>query len=254
MEDQPSSRGLYAGLLAFALLAASAFVGWRLLSERDASPIDSGGFDVGAAPKSRPVVPVSGAASAPAAPPSSLDYLKSDGVVRAAQTQPPPAENAPAPAAAPARTLAQSRAEFTELARRNENVVRRFAERMTAQSPVVRQYGQDWMSHPDLRSLTDQYWRDHDPIAFMAGLARAPSFPLLVKQYAGSPEIQSFVFVGLTKEAPHDLVTAGLTLMHDDASLKGTVTEVTKALGATDSLAAALGAPDTKKPAQKPGN
>ena len=248
MDGKNSPRGGgCAGLLVIALLAASALVAWRLLGERNPSPIDSGGFDMSAAPQSRTAPAAAGSGPAAAAPRSGLELLKVDEEIRAGA--PRSRAGASAPSAASARTLAQSRLEFIALARRNEGVVRRFAERMSAQSPVIRQYGRDWMSHTDLRSLTDNYWRDHDPVAFMEGLARAPSFPLFVKQYAGVPEIRSFVVLGLTKEAPHDLAAAGANLMHDDASLKQTISEVGTALGLPPSLAAKIGAPDAQKPA-----
>lgn len=251
-ESSDPRKGTAAGLIALALLAASALVGWRLLSERDSSTVDSGGFDIASAPAPRRAAPAATASAAPTGPRSGLELLKAAEKIGApAESLPaaPPTTPAAPSAPAPARTLAQSRQEFTALARRNEAVVRRFAERMTARYPVVRRYGADWMSHPDLRRLTDQYWRDHDPIAFLAGLTRAPGFPEMVKQYAGSPEIREFLVVGLTKEAPHDLVAAGLDLMRDDASLKGMITQVTTSLGASAQLADALGARDVKKPA-----
>jgi hypothetical protein len=252
MDDPtPPREGSYAGLLAIAVLAISAFVGWRFYSERNASTIDTGGFDISAAPQSRPAPPAeTSAPSAPAAPASGLDFMKVDEEIRGGPPRPRPeaAASGTASAPAPARTLAQTRQEFTALARRHENVVRRFAERMTAQSPVIMQYGKDWMSHPDLKNLTIGYWRTRDPIAFMAGLSRSPSFPLLVKQYAGQADIRTFIVVGLTKEAPHDLVSVGLDLMRDDPSLKATITQVGMGVGLPPGLAAALGARDPKKP------
>jgi hypothetical protein len=256
MDDQKLRRGGgYAGPLAAALLAASAFVGWRMFSDRGASTIDTEGFDISKAPKtSLAAAGAAGSSDAPA-PPSGLQLLRVDEEIRAkpagARPETRPAAPAAETAAVPERSLAQSRLAFTAAVRRSEATVRRFGERMSAQSPVLRQYGADWMSRSDLRNLTDAYWRDHDPIAFMTGLARAPSFPLIVKQYAGSSEIRGFIVQGLTKEAPDDLVKTGLDLMRDDASLKGTITQVGTALGLPQNLAASLGARDAPKPTAK---
>ena len=250
MTDEAPSRGGWSGVLALAaLVAASALGGWFYLSQRGPSTVETDGFDMGAAPVSRRAVP---AAAPEAAPRSGLELMKVDSELRAETERPPRAEEKPAPPApAPARTLKESRSEFIAEVRRNEDVVRRYAERMTARSAVIRQYGKDWMSHPDLKKLNDDYMRNHDPIAFVQGLAQAPSFPALLKQYAGRQEIQGFIVQGLTKEAPRSLVTAGLNLMHDDVSLKPIIAQVGTAVGLPPDMAAALAARDAK-PADSP--
>jgi hypothetical protein len=236
MSDRETpSVGLPGALTIAALLGAAALGGWYLLSQRGATTVDSGGFDVGSAPPARPL---SGAAAPEAPARSGLDLMKVDEELRAAPA-PRAAEKRASPAAeaAPPRTLKQARLDFIVEARRSEDVVRRYAERMTAQSAVIRQYGKDWMSHPDLKKLNDDYMRDHDPVAFMAGLSQAPSFPLLLEQYAGRQEILGFIVQGLTKEAPRSLVTAGLEWMRADASLKPIVTQVETAAGLTPAMA-----------------
>src|SRR6202007_2621303 len=87
----------------------------------------------------------------------------------------------------------QAHADFTQEARKHESDVRNYSIRMTQKYPILRQYGKDWMSHPDLKKLNDDYMRNHDPIAFIMGLTKAPSLGGFVKQYAGSPAIQGFV-------------------------------------------------------------
>ncbi|HXT01748.1 MAG TPA: hypothetical protein VN915_13825 [Elusimicrobiota bacterium] len=245
MSDENTSSGL-AGVLTIAvLLAAAALGGWYFLSQRGASTVDSGGFDVGAAATSRPPAP----AAAPEAPArSGLDMMRVDEELRAA---PPRSEQkAAAEAPAPVRALKDARLDFIMEARRNEDLVRRYAERMTARSPVILQYGKDWMSHPDLKKLNDDYMRDHDPIAFLAGLSQAPSFPILLKQYAGKQEILGFIVQGLTKEAPRSLVTSGLALMREDASLKPVITEVETAAGMTPAMADQLTGGSKQLPAK----
>ena len=248
MSDENSSGG-YSGVLTIAvLLGASALGGWYYLSQRGASTVDDGGFDVGAAPTSRRAVPAAAAPEAPAR--SGLDMMKVDQELRAAPPRPAEKPAAPAAEAAPPRTLKDARLDFIMECRRNEDVVRRYAERMTAKSPVVLQYGKDWMSHPDLKKLNDDYMRDHDPIAFMAGLSQAPSFPILLKQYAGKQEILGFIVQGLTQEAPHSLVASGLNLMRADASLKPVIAQVETAAGMTPEMADKLTG-GSSKPAAK---
>src|SRR3569833_1145438 len=169
MCDETRSGGLAGVLTVLALLGASALGGWYYLSQRGASTVDDGGFDVGATPVSKRAAP---AAAPAAAPKSGLELMKVDSELRA-ETSPAPAPKPAATAenAAP-RTLKDAREDFILECRRNEDAVRRYAERMTKQSPVILQYGRDWMSHPDLKKLNDDYMRNHDPIAFMAGLAQ----------------------------------------------------------------------------------
>jgi hypothetical protein len=247
MSDEASPARLSGVLTVAVLLGAAALGGWYFLSQRGASTVDDGGFDVGAAPSSRRAAAVP--AAAPEAPArSGLDLMKPDEELRAV----PGVAAAPRPAsaaqAAAPRTLKDAREDFIMECRRNEDLVRRYAERMTAKSPVVLQYGKDWMSHPDLKKLNDDYMRNHDPIAFLEGVARAPSFPILLKQYAGKQEILGFIVQGLTQEAPHGLVESGLVLMRDDASLKPLVTQVETAVGMTPEMADKLTG-GSKKPA-----
>ena len=234
MSDEPSSGRLAGILTVLALLGASALGGWYFLSQRgQTTTIDDGGFDVGATP-ARKAAPVA-APSAPAK--SGLDLMKVDEEIRTENIHPAQTPAAAPAQQAPAHTLEDARQDFIMECRRNEDVVRRYAEKITKQSPVILQYGRDWMSHPDLKKLNDDYMRNHDPIAFMAGLSRAPSFPVLLKQYAGKQEMLGFIVQGLTKEAPHSLVESGLKLMHEDASLKPVVTQVETAVGMTPEMA-----------------
>ncbi len=230
-------RGPSAALLAAVAFGALALGGgaWYALSNRGASEVDSGGFDLSAAPKTvRPAAAPPAAAPA-AAPRSGLEMLTVDARTKAEVTAVPTAaapEGPAAPAARPAaRDAAQARADFVAQARKHEVSVRDFAVRMTAKSPVVAQYGRDWMSHDDLKKLNDDYMRTHDPVAFMAGLARAPSFPVLLKKYAGSPDLAGAVVLGLTKEAPGELVDAGLAWARTDPGVKDTVSKIASALG-----------------------
>lgn len=60
-------------------------------------------------------------------------------------------------------------------------------------SEVVRQYEEDWFSHPDLAALYQGYARDHDPVAYMYGLAASQSFRELASKYAREPAMLSLL-------------------------------------------------------------
>jgi hypothetical protein len=239
------------GYLAAAVLLASAVGGWYLLTDRSANGVDSGGFDVSATYKPRAAAPVS-AAPEPAAPPSSLSWLRG-GADRLNAATPPAPEKDRAPAAAPpgASSKESAREAFIAQARRYEHDVCRYAERLTAQSPVIRQYGKDWMRYPDLRKLNDDYNRDHDPIAFLVGLSKAPNFGAMVKKYAGSAEIRDAVVQGVTKEVPSDLVDAGMIVLATDPGMREMVSGVAGKMGLPETLAAAAGI-GAKTPAGAP--
>ena len=141
----------------------------------------------------------------------------------------------PAKAAAPIDRKEQAHSGFKEQARKHEADVRRFAKRMTQKYPLIRQYGKDWMSHPDLRKLNDDYMRDHDPVAFIMGLAKAPSLGVMVKKYAGAPAITAFVTQGL-KEAPGELTSSALAVLSSDGVAKSLISNVAAGLGLPPSV------------------
>jgi hypothetical protein len=233
-DERGPSAALVAGGVAVVLVLGGG--AWYFLSNRGSTEIDSGGFDLGAAPKTVHPFGVAAPADAPA-PRSGLEMLSVDAKTKAELTGTAPAAKPETPAtrAAGAPTLshdpAQARADFVAQARKHEASVRDFAVRMTAKSPVVAQYGRDWMSHDDLKKLNDDYMRTHDPVAFMAGLSKAPSFPGLLKKYAGSPQLTAAVVLGVTQEAPGELVDAGLNWVHTDPSIKNTISSIATALG-----------------------
>lgn len=220
--------------------SAVGVVGWYVQTNRRGPAIDASGFDLSAAPGSTRPAPVLSARDAtPARPVSSLGYLKADAGVRIADS------NAGV-LAAPRRDAASPAKSFTDAARESEPLVRRFAERMTRRYPVIRQYGRDWMSRPDLRKLNDDYMRNHDPIAFLRGLAKAPSAGPMVKKYAGSPEIREFV-VGGIKEAPSALFSSAMDALQSDGAIKDVVAHVADGIGLPPSVTALISAGDPSK-------
>ena len=236
MSDEDPRRGGRAGGIFVALVvggSAVGVIGWYVLTNRNGPAIDASGFDLSSAPQSQHAAPASAAkSSSPSA--SSLSMLHGDAGVRIGDSSPPSAGGQ----AAPAKDVdkkEQAHADFKEQARKHEADVRRFSEMMTRKYPAIRQYGKDWMSHPDLKKLNDDYMRDHDPIAFIMGLTKAPSLGGLVKQYAGSPAIVAFITEGM-KEAPGELTSSAMDVLSNDTVAKGLVSNVAAGLGLPPSV------------------
>jgi hypothetical protein len=250
MSDANSHRSGPGGILVAFLVGGSAVgvVGWYLFVNRGGPAIDASGFDLSAAPHSGRRAPVA-AASPSAAPASSLSMLKGVAGVRIGDSG-----SAPAPAAAPAKEgdkKAQAHADFTEQARKHESSVRAYAEKMSKKYPLLRQYGKDWMSHPDLRKLNDDYMRNHDPVAFIMGLTKAPSLGGMVQKYAGSPAILAFITQGM-KEAPADLTGSAMDVLANDTVAKSLIANVAKGLGLPPSVTGIInGGGDPSKIDQK---
>ncbi|MFI5344828.1 MAG: hypothetical protein ACHQ51_00490 [Elusimicrobiota bacterium] len=241
MSDAPTQRtGRSGGIFVAVVVGGSAIavVGWYLMTNRGGAQIDASGFDLSAAPVSRRPAYVPSSSPAPAGPVSSLSMMKGDAGVRIGDAGSAAAAQAPAGAASAAKPMdkkTEARMSFTEAARKHEGEVRAFAMRMTNKYPVIRQYGKDWMSYPDLKKLNDDYAANKDPIAFMLGLSRAPSFGTLLKKYAGAPEMRDAVMQGM-KQAPPELTSSAMDVMQNDAVLKDLVVNVANGMGLPPSV------------------
>lgn len=238
----PSPRTGRTAAIAVAVLIAGSgagVVGWYLRANREGPPLDASGFDLGAEPAARRPFPASAAAPGPA-PASSLGMIKADAGIRVAG----PGAAAPAGAAAGQRRPS-ARLSFIEAARRHEAAVRRFGERMTAKHPAIQQYGQDWMSYPDLRKLNNDYWRDRDPVRFLIGLSKSRNFGKLVVKYARSPAIREFIVEGV-KQAPAELSAAAMDFLRDEAAVRTLVSNAVQSAGLPPGIAAMVGAGDAK--------
>lgn len=250
MNDANSRRGGPGGIFVAVIVGGSAIgvVGWYLLVNRGGPVIDASGFDLNAAPHSGRPAPVA-AVPAGTQPASSLSMLKGDAGVRIGDSG-----SAPPPAAAPAKEgdkKGQARADFTEQARKHESVVRAYAEKMSKKYPLLRQYGHDWMSHPDLKKLNDDYMRNHDPVAFIMGLTKAPSLGGMVRKYADAPAILTFITQGM-KEAPADLTGSAMDVLANDTVAKSLISNVAKGLGLPSSITGLInGGGDASKLDQK---
>jgi hypothetical protein len=242
MSDAPAPRsGRSGGIFVAVVVAGSAVavVGWYMATNRGGAAIDASGFDLSVAPESRRPAP----AAAPSAPApqmvSSLGMMKADAGVRIGESGSGASAPAGASAAGSGDKTSQAHMGFIEAARKHEGEVQNFAVRMTKKHPVIRRYGKEWMSYPDLRKLNDDYARNHDPIAFMAGLAKAPHLGEMVKKYAGDPAMREFIIEGM-KQAPGELTTAALDVLQNDRVMKDLVANIVGGMGLPPSITAMI--------------
>lgn len=252
MSDEPSPRGGRLGWIVTGVAVLGSFVGvvgWYLISNRGGGGLDTSGFDIATAPSAPRPAAAAPAASARAAPRSGLDMMKSDAGIRIVDANSNAGSSgssgAPAPAG-PEQKKQESHAGFTQNARKHEGDVRRFAEKMTAKYPVIRQYGRDWMSYPDLKKLNDDYARNHDPIAFMVGLSKSPNLGTMLKKYAGRPEIREFIVDGM-KQAPGELTGSAMEVLQNDRVVKDLVSNIAGSLGLPPSVTGMINSGDPAK-------
>jgi hypothetical protein len=238
MSDEDPRRGGRAGGILVALIVGGSgvgVIGWYVLANRNGPALDTTGFELSTAPQTRRAASPTSTASRSAD--SSLSMLKGEAGVRIGDSSPAaPGQSA---AAKDGDKKEQAHADFKEQARKHEADVRRFAEKMTRKYPVFRQYAKDWMSHPDLRKLNDDYMRNHDPVAFIMGLAKAPSLGGLVKQYAGSPAVLAFITEGM-KESPGELTSSAMDVLSNDTVAKSLISNVAGGLGLPPSVTAMI--------------
>jgi hypothetical protein len=141
---------------------------------------------------------------------------------------------APAPATAgPARGDAASA--FTLAVRKSEAKAQALAVQYTQRYPAIAQYGWDWMSCPDLRKLTNSYMVDHDPVAFLRGVAASKDFPELAGKYAADPAVRAFVKDAL-KGMPRDVLAASSDLLVQDGVMRDLLAGAGKGLGLPQSF------------------
>ncbi len=140
-------------------------------------------------------------------------------------------------AASPAQRVNES---LTAACRAHESEVRALAIAYTKKYPIIAQYGRDWMSYPDLRKLDYNYMNNHDPVAFIRGVAASPNFRILVRKYAGQPAIQSFAKDVVT-HAPADVLAAASNYLNNNQNMTSVANMVLTALGLPPGLIGANG-------------
>jgi hypothetical protein len=223
-----------AGVIVVSLVGV---VGWYLFQNRgdDRASLDVSGFDLAAAPQSqRPAVPLP-AAPEPAQPESSLGMLKADAGMRVVDGNASGESGTARASASKAAQAAESGKTLGELCKKYEKRVHTYFLAKTKQYPSVREYGREWMKYPDLKKLNDDYFRDRDPVKFMKGLSKSENFGKLVKKYSNDPAIRAVV-IDAAKQAPSDLMAAGMDYLNNDKVIKDLVGSVAKGMGLPSSL------------------
>jgi hypothetical protein len=256
MSDEPARRsGRFGGIFVAVVVAGSGVgvLGWYFLTNRAGPSIATGGFDVSAVEQVRR--PAATASPTAPAPESSLGMMKSDPGIRIGGSNPASGQargsSEPSPESKTGNKVEDAHAGLKDAARKHEVEVRNFAVKMTKKYPLIRQYGKDWMSYPDLKKLNDDYSRNHDPIAFIQGLAKSPNLGAMVQKYGASPEIREFIVEGM-KEAPADLTGAAIDALQSDGALKNIVANVAGGLGLPPSITGLIsGSGDPSKLDQK---
>lgn len=251
--DQRTKVEKYGPVVVGVAVLGSAVVvgGWFMFSGGGEGKVGMGGFDIASAPETRRIsADAPGAATAPAAPASSLGMVKRDEDMMDPARTPAASPKPGAPAAdAKADPKAAAAAGFQEAVKKSEAAARAFSDEMEQKYPSVRQYARDWVSYPDLRDLTAQWHRDKDSIKFAYGVARSDNFGKLVQKYATDPGVHAYLVEGV-KRAPGELVGSLGNICSNDAVIKDLASTVARAAGLPPSITALIGgvAPGTQAP------
>ncbi|MDE2314150.1 MAG: hypothetical protein KGL04_08250 [Elusimicrobia bacterium] len=136
----------------------------------------------------------------------------------------------PSPQNAASSPSEQADKELAAACRAHEGEVRALAIAYTKKYPIIAQYGRDWMSYPDLRKLGYDYMNNHDPVAFIRGVAASPNFRILVRKYAGQPAIRSFAMDVVT-HAPADVLSAASAYLNNNQNMTSLANTILTALG-----------------------
>lgn len=230
---QRSSWGI--AILALLVIGGSALgvLVYQAMQGGEAPVADTTGFDLAeTAPGTGPAP--SGAASAVTADPSQAGASSSLGMVQTGLPGMQIGGRAKQPPGQKAKT------KFTDLVRQGEARMRALRQKYEQQYPVIRQYQQDWNSYPDLRKLRDDYRANHDPVAFMRGLAESKNFGTMVKKYAGQAPVQAFVKDAI-KQAPSGFMSAAMDYLNDEKVVRKVVDNVGSALGLPPGLLGSSG-------------
>jgi hypothetical protein len=151
-------------------------------------------------------------------------------------SQPPPANSAP-PTSPNADAGAQAPNEhlsFKEIAARSGGKVSSYTADFKKRHPIMQEYSREWMRHPDLKKLNDDYMKDRDPVKFVHGLAASSSFGPLVVKIATDPSTRSLAMefiTGLASAAPPDLTGAASSLLNDDQTIHNLAMNIAQAVG-----------------------
>lgn len=198
--------------------------GWHLYQRRQES-LDDAGLNFSRAPDPT-VAPAVPAAPQPREEPlSGIDrYVKAEVLGPAPKASTAAAPGATAPAAAKPALAAAPPPSSPEMKRKMEKAVDAFFDLKNQprfkNSKVVKAWKSEFLSHPDLRALNDQWRKEHDPLKFMMGMVRSPNFQKMAATYLIKPDVRDFVSAMAGSKAVKE--SAG-TFMTDE-SVKTAVT------------------------------
>lgn len=195
----------------------------------------SSGFDVRS--------PSSASPSQPVPIRSSLSIVKLSDSEREGR---PPANGAPATGAE--GQPADEHLSLKETALKSGAKVSAYTADFKKAHPIMKQYSREWMSHPDLKKLNDDYMRDRDQVKFLHGLAASRSFGPLVVKIASDPSTRALVMdfvTGLASAAPADLTAAAAAVLNDDQTIHRLADNIASAVGVPSTMLSGLmgGAP-----------
>ncbi|MBI5209414.1 MAG: hypothetical protein HY927_05505 [Elusimicrobia bacterium] len=220
MDEAPEGKKSMKGLLLLAVFLAGvgAVAGVAIiLSNTGQTTADDAGFNMtetgaGAAP-----APAAQPA-APQGPDSSLGMISTQGM------------DLKAPGQKPAQADRSLEDTITRICRENELRVQALSNKYSAKHPAIVRYAREWMSHPDLKQLNDDYMRDHDPIKFMKGLVGSKSFIPLIRKYATEPAIHQYA-LEIVKNAPQEMMSSVTAYMAKDKPVGTLVDNVLSTAG-----------------------
>ena len=121
-----------------------------------------------------------------------------------------------------------------EAALRSGARVSAYTARFRKKHPAMLKYSSEWLSHPDLKKLNDDYLRDRDQVKFLRGLAASKNFRPLIAKYAADPTAPALVMEflsGLAREVPPDLGAAAVDALNEDKTIKRLLVNVAAAFG-----------------------
>jgi len=199
--QKEQKSGLGPGLIIGILLADVGLLiwGWHLYQKRQENLDDAGlNFSRAPDPTTAPAAPL---ATGPKEDPlSGIDrYVKREALP---ETKPAAAASAtaaktPATATKPALESAAAAPASPEMKRKMDKAADAFFDLKRQprfkNSKVVQAWKKDFLSHPDLKALNDEWRKEHDPLKFMMSMVRSPNFQKMAAEYLVKQDMRDFI-------------------------------------------------------------
>lgn len=220
MGVQKEARSGLAPALIIAIILADVGLliwGWHLYQKKQEN-LDDAGLNFSRAPEPS-AAPVVAAPSFPEEDPlAGIDrYVKKEAL-------PPPkpagpagaagAAGAPAPGVRPAAPPAAAPS-TPEMRRKMDRAVDSFFALKNSprfkNSKVVQAWKKDFLSHPDLKALNDEWRREKDPLKFMMGMVRSPNFQKMAAEYLVKQDMRDFISTMAADKAVKDSASTFMT-------------------------------------------